>query len=264
MLRRKNVREHGTIVHVQAFTLIELLVVIAIIAILAAMLLPALSKAKQRAQGINCVSNLKQLALGWTMYANDNNDRMVNNWRGAQNAWINGITGDVSTLTGSTNQLAVQSGYLFQYNPNVGIYQCPSAITGGTVGNTTLPRLARNYSIEGRMAGNQPQILGTQFPEYTKLSQIHDPSPTEAIVFVDESINTIDDGYFATLAVTTEWKNSPTSRHGRGGTFSFADGHSERWGWKTLNRENGLDAPTLFYGNTTADLIRMQNAIFRQ
>lgn len=258
----KKVRFYGRVIH--AFTLIELLVVIAIIAILAAMLLPALSKAKQRAQGINCVSNLKQLALGWTMYASDNNDNMVNNWRGSTNAWINGITGDVSTSTGSTNQGAVQSGFLFQYNPNNRIYQCPSAITGGTLGNTTLSRLARNYSIQGRMGGNQPQVLGTQFPEFTKLNQIHNPSPTEAIVFVDESINTIDDGYFATVLLTTVWKNSPTSRHGKGGTFSFADGHSERWGWKTLNRENGLDTPTLFHGNTTADLTRMQNAIFRQ
>ena len=264
MLHRNNFRARGVRVKVQGFTLIELLVVIAIIAILAAMLLPALSKAKQRAQGINCVSNLKQMALGWTMYAGDNNDYMVNNWRGATNAWINGITGDVSTTLGSTNQDAIRSGNLYQYNPNVGIYQCPSAIKGGTVGNTTLPRLARNYSIQGRMRGNQPQILGTQFPEYAKISQIYNPSPTEAIVFVDESINTIDDGYFATLAVTSEWKNSPTSRHGKGGVFSFADGHSERWGWKTLNQENALDTPTLFFGNTTADLARLQNAIFRQ
>ena len=264
MLRRKNVHVRGIIFNLHAFTLIELLVVIAIIAILAAMLLPALSKAKQRAQGINCVSNLKQLALGWTMYAGDNNDNMVNNWRGATNAWINGFTGDVSTTLGSTNQDAIRSGYLYQYNPNVEIYKCPGANIGGTVGNTTLPKLARNYSIQGRMGGNQPQVLGAQFREYTKLNQIHDPSPTEAIVFVDESINTIDDGYFATLAVISEWKNSPTSRHSKGGVFSFADGHSERWGWKTLNQENALDTPTLFFGNTTADLARLQNAIFRQ
>lgn len=243
------------------FTLIELLTVIAIIAILAAMLLPALTKAKQRAQSIHCLSNLKQLALGWTMYANDYNDSLVNNWPGVANSWLDEVLGKLTTPDGCTNQFALQNGLLFQYNPNVRLYQCPGAVLGNSVSKTQ--PLARNYSIEGRMGGNVPEVLGPQIPQYTKLGQIINPPPTEAVVFVDESIYSIDDGYFALEVTTASWRNSPTARHAKGGTFSFADGHAERWGWQILNQDNGNDTPTSSNGNTTVDLTRLQNAIFR-
>ena len=233
------------------FTLIELLVVIAIIAILAAMLLPALSRAKQRAQTIACISNLKQLGLGWIMYAGDNGDSVMDNsLSGTTVAWINETTGWVNTSTGATNILALQQGLLFAYVSNPGVYACPAASS---------PRLVRNYSIEGRMNGDQEYVLGPQYPAYSKMNQIISPAPVNAMVFVDESINTIDDGYFAMQSGTTEWQNSPTVRHAKGGTFAFADGHSERWGWKVLNSEQHGDAST---GNTLADMVRVQNAIF--
>lgn len=233
------------------FTLIELLVVIAIIAILAAMLLPALSRAKQRAQTIACVSNLKQLGLGWIMYAGDTGDAIMDNsLGGTAPAWINEDIGDVADPVGATNILALKQGLLFAYAANPGVYECPAANS---------PRLVRNYSIVGRMNGNQPDILGSEYPNYTKLNQIISPAPVNALVFVDESIHTIDDGFFAMQSGTTVWQNSPTVRHSKGGTFAFADGHAERWGWKVLNAEQSGDAGT---GSTLVDLQRVQSAIF--
>jgi prepilin-type processing-associated H-X9-DG protein len=109
-------------------------------------------------------------------------------------------------------------------------------------------------------------VLGTQYPQYSKMTQIKYPSPSEALTFLDESINTLDDGYFAVNAngELNGWQNSPTARHGRACVLAFADGHAERWRWLALNVEQTLDAGATQYGvDTTRDLRRIQNAVFR-
>jgi prepilin-type N-terminal cleavage/methylation domain-containing protein/prepilin-type processing-associated H-X9-DG protein len=257
-----------------AFTLIELLVVIAIIGILASMLLPALARAKAKAQSIQCVNNLKQLSLCWTMYYNDNDDKLVLNWLSTTQSWIGGT---VHQMPGATNELEVKNARLFQYNSSVAIYRCPACkdlpdeVKNATKGKAV--RLVRNYSMGGRMGGGDAFdaqrfgaadttfVLGAGFPLYKKFNQILNPPPTRAMVFVDESIKTIDDGYFA-VQLNPVWQNSPTVRHNRGAVFGFADGHAEFWKFLRLSKEQGLDAsvngPS---GNTTQDLNKLQNAV---
>ena len=254
-----------------AFTLIELLVVIAIIAILAGLLLPALSQAKLKAQAITCTSNQKQLSMAWIMYANDYSDKLAPNWLADPRAWIDGTVGSVHDLPGATNVSAVRKGLLYPYNPSDGVYQCPAAKGGPP--NISKVRLVRHFSLQGRMGGGDGRngssdtswVLGATYPQYTRLAEVRNPSPSEAMTFLDESILTLDDGYFAVNATTpNEWQNSPTVRHGKSGVFAFADGHAERWRWQVLNLDQDLSVSVTQYGpNTTVDLRRVQRAVFR-
>ena len=259
----------------RGFTLIELLVVIAIIAILAALLLPALSKAKLKAQSVSCVSNLHQLSAAWIMYGGDYAEIMVPNYLASALAWIDGTSGSVFSLPGATNINSLKKGLLFPYNPNVAVYQCPSAITGPS--GIPKVRVCRNYSLVGRMGGasaadaarygvsDTTWVLGSTYPQYKKMTEIARPSPAEAMTFVDESIETLDDGYFAVNWDNnpTAWQNSPTVRHGKSGVFAFADGHSEQWRWRVLNRDQDLDTPWAGPPNTLVDFRRMQRAVLR-
>lgn len=226
----------------QGFTLIELLVVVAIIAILAALLLPALSAARLKAERISCLNNQRQLTLAWMMYSDDNNGRLPPNADlngGATNSWVNGVmkwdTGggalgvpwpdnyNISLLTGSL---------LGPYSSRSSkIYKCPGDRVNGRSG----PRV-RSISMNGMMGGYSPgdaaSINSPGYQLYLKLSDISKPNPAQAWVFIDENADSINDGFFrVNMSVTTEWQDIPASYHGSSGALSFADGHSETRSW---------------------------------
>jgi len=263
------VARRGKVQH-KAFTLIELLVVIAIIAILAAMLLPALSKAKLKAQGIRCLSQLKQLQLSWSMYSGDFSDMIVGNnpLLIDTNNPVNWVYGDVRTAE-FIDVNRVKVGLLYNYSKNTEIYRCPAATTVKIAGITALA--VRHYSITSRLGsgvGATPFIfLPAAYPNYAKTTQIQNPGPSEALVFVEESYKTIDDGFFAIPDSWSMWQNSPSVRHGLASPFSFADGHVEMHRWMTLRVEQdwntSIPAPNNTAANKNPDLAWVRNGIFR-
>jgi len=243
-----------------AFTLIELLVVIAIIAILAGMLLPALGKAKAKAGATKCLNNLKQLQLGWIMYAHDHNDALVPNNLLDSSSWIGG---NVASLPGMTNINDIKAGQLWDYNHSLEIYRCPND-RGTRVGSRTFQRV-RNFSMSWRMNGEDVGI-NPGATSFKKLSGISLPGPSEAFVFVDEEGKSIDDGYYAVRATVPNagfWQNTPASRHGNSGQVSFADGHAEYWRWYEPTTKNlvGLDQRTRA---NDRDLERFRQASFQR
>jgi prepilin-type N-terminal cleavage/methylation domain-containing protein/prepilin-type processing-associated H-X9-DG protein len=237
--------------HGRAFTLIELLVVIAIIAILAALLLPALSKAKSRAQNIACLNNLKQLELCSHLYIVDNNDYFVPNnsiavfssgtndpdWNIKGMSWLLDL--DAAMELDPSN---IVNGLLFQYNTSLGIYHCPSdQSTLETPDGRPLSQLRwRSYnmsqSVNGYPQGN-PDYFGI-IPAWTKFTEARRPAPSALFVFVDENENTIADAEFGCPPAGSPWFEQnvwwdmPANRHNQGANFSFADGHVEHWKWK--------------------------------
>jgi len=246
------------------FTLVELLVVIAIIAILAAMLLPAFNKAKQKAQGIQCMNNHRQLALAWRMYADDSNDALTY------------ASGDVAALTAADETAAtgyanpnryawtltqmdfnpaniaawdptvdIQSRPLWPYIKNVAVYKCPADHSYITVGAVQRPRV-RTISMNLYLGGFKGALAGSAYMVYLKMGDVtggKSPGPSKLWIFLDEREDCVNWGNFGTdmagypgiptsLQAAYQFvEDIPGCYHNLSAGFSFADGHSEQHRW---------------------------------
>ncbi len=245
----------------KAFTLIELLVVIAIIALLMAVLMPAMNRAREQGRRAVCLSNVKQFGLAWVLYADDNDQKIVNactvaNTEGHNDAeepcWLyfqSDWTSEERRIQG------IQDGAMWPYIGQLKIYKCPTGIRGEV--NT--------YAIVDAMNGAMSSIPNVPREVYIKRrTQIKRPG--ERMVYVDEGRTTTQS--WTIFYDRASWWDLPPTRHGEGTNFSFADGHAEYWKWQDVRTTKVShlegDYQSLVALEDNPDIQRVQRAAWGQ
>jgi len=276
----------------RGFTLIELLVVIAIIAILLAILMPALNRVKEQGKRAGCLANLRQLQLAWGMYADENDDRIVNGEAsGSGNGmasvptsgihageqwWVGGdcasgyMAGD--KLPPNVQLNAIKAGALYPYTKSVKLYRCPTGVRGENR-TYTITDAMNGLRRDGTFSGSVGKRVDRTVLWVKRRAEISVPGPANRIVFLDEGRITPDS--YATHYMNERWWDPPFVRHGDGTNVSFADGHADYWkymGTKTLETGklaavSGLNASSLHQMQPVSeedyqDLYRMQKAVW--
>ena len=251
------------------FTLIELLFVIAIIAILVSIVLPALGKAKTKAHRVSCLSNLRQLQLGWFLYSGDHDDKLVRSGGmdqlvtvpndraglpgGSKSQWV---LGTIDSLPAATNSLLIQGGLLYPYVNNCSVYKCP-ADTKMLGGRPTVRSISMNSWMNPIRDWNTIKGYGgsSALRVFRKQREITMPSPSKCWVLIDENPASINDGWFiCDPNQSTTWVDVPASYHNGAGGLSFADGHAEIRKWRDQNLLN-LGTPAAPKDPSSSDLI---------
>lgn len=242
------------------FTLIELLVVIAIIAILAAMLLPALARARQKAQGIQCMSNLRQLCIAWNIYAGDNDSRLMPN--GAENdqpasltdpaykpQWCPGVqylTSELSPDPMSSGQPNrgdqwIALGLMYPYVKSYGVFKCPadSGLIRDSFGSV-YPHV-RSMSMNEWIGNFEPWNNITTVRSYHREADLANPGAVNLWLFIDENPWSINDGAFICTPTLQFWVDCPASYHNNAGGLAFCDGHAQIRKWTDPGILHGFD-----------------------
>ena len=226
------------------------------------MLLPALAKAKQKAQQIKCMSNTRQLALAWTLYADDNQDRMAGNIGGGgasdpanlHKTWVLGWL-SMTSLADDDRVDYLLNAQLGPYTKSAALYKCPGDKSRYTARGAAIsgPRV-RSYSMNGYLGDPSSGTKTPGYREFRKMPELTKPGPSSTWVFIDERADTINDGFFYVDMLgmdhpaATVIGDFPASYHAGGGGLSFADGHSEIHKWRDPDTIPPIDPSGKPYG----------------